>query len=115
MPNGGKISIEIQNITIDETQSLEYPEMLPGQYVLTSIADSGTGMNEATRKRIFEPFFTTKPVGEGTGLGLSICKRLLNLLGGSISVESTRGEGSTFTVRLPLVLEDSRETNSPGD
>lgn len=67
------------------------------------VADEGTGIDEEVAGKIFEPFFTTKPKGEGTGLGLSLSKRLLEVNGGSIKVETAPGKGSTFSLLLPLV------------
>ncbi len=67
-----------------------------------TVADEGDGIDEETLERIFEPFFTTKPKGEGTGLGLSLSRKLLEANGGSIDVETHPGEGSAFTMRLPL-------------
>jgi two-component system NtrC family sensor kinase len=66
------------------------------------VADTGSGMPPEIIERIFDPFFTTKPEGKGTGLGLSICFSTMRRLGGSISVESRQGEGTTFTLFIPL-------------
>ena len=71
-------------------------------HVEVSVRDTGSGMDAQTRDHIFEPFFTTKPVGEGTGLGLSIVFRIIEDHGGEISVESEPGQGTEFTVRLPI-------------
>jgi signal transduction histidine kinase len=70
-------------------------------WVCVSITDTGPGIEPALKERIFDPFFSTKPIGEGTGLGLSICKKIVEDHGGSIHVDSTPGQGATFTVRLP--------------
>jgi signal transduction histidine kinase len=72
-------------------------------FVHIKIADNGTGMDEATKKRIFEPFFTTKEVGEGTGLGLSIAYNTIHKHNGQIQIDSNIGEGTTFTIMLPLI------------
>jgi PAS domain S-box-containing protein len=80
------------------------------------ISDSGAGIAPETLSRIFDPFFTTKPVGEGTGLGLAICRTIVSSFGGEISVESTVGVGTTFTVLLPVataVTEPAAEVISP--
>lgn len=77
--------------------------------VIVAISDTGTGIADESRKRIFDPFFTTKPVGVGTGLGLPICHRIVEEIGGEISVESAPGRGSTFTVALPLCAASPAE------
>jgi len=74
-----------------------------GEFAVLEVKDTGCGISESVRARIFEPFFTTKPVGVGTGLGLSVCAMVIERLGGTISVESTVGHGTTFTVRVPSV------------
>ena len=74
------------------------------EYAIIKIKDSGTGMSEEVRKHIFEPFFTTKEVGEGTGLGLSISYGIIEKHQGKIEVESTPGQGTEFTIKLPLHL-----------
>ena len=73
----------------------------PGPYVLITVSDTGHGIPPDDLRRIFEPFYTTKGRGKGTGLGLAICRQLTAALGGTISVESEAGKGSTFFVRLP--------------
>jgi len=73
-----------------------------GDFVEIDIADNGVGMSAATMKKIFEPFYTTKASGEGTGLGLAICDKIIKAHGGSISVQSAEGTGTTFTLRLPV-------------
>lgn len=73
-----------------------------GDMLVVSIADTGCGMSESVRSRIFEPFFTTKPVGKGTGLGLSLAYNIISKHHGEISAASQPGEGTTFTIRLPL-------------
>jgi signal transduction histidine kinase len=72
-----------------------------GDSVLITVSDTGHGIPADDLKRIFEPFYTTKGRGKGTGLGLAICRQLVAALGGTISVESQLGRGSTFFVRLP--------------
>jgi two-component system, NtrC family, sensor kinase len=80
-----------------------------GDYALIEMSDNGPGIPEANLQRIFDPFFTTKPVGKGTGLGLSICYGIIKKIGGQITVTSTEGQGTTFTVYIPIAGEASRE------
>jgi two-component system NtrC family sensor kinase len=77
------------------------------QYIVIKLSDTGKGIAEANLERIFDPFFTTKPVGKGTGLGLSICYGIIEKMGGKIEVQSSVGEGTTFTVTLPLKTDAS--------
>jgi signal transduction histidine kinase len=88
MPEGGELVIQTRN-----TDSS----------VMLAVSDTGSGMDADTRALIFEPFFTTKELGKGTGLGLSIVHGIVKQSGGSISVESEPGEGTTFRIHLPLV------------
>lgn len=80
-------------------------------YVTVEITDTGCGIPPEQLPRIFDAFYTTKPAGEGTGIGLSFCKDIVERVGGSISVHSTVGRGSTFTVRLPIA-SDSRQLDA---
>jgi signal transduction histidine kinase len=73
-----------------------------GQDAVVTVRDTGTGIDPKHLQRIFEPFFTTKPEGKGTGLGLSICQGIVENHGGRLTVQSTVGTGTIFTVRLPL-------------
>jgi signal transduction histidine kinase len=87
MPGGGKILIKTGR---------------GDQYVFISITDTGVGIKEEDLEKIFEPFFTTKEKEQGTGLGLSLCKRLIEANAGKIEVESKVGEGTTFTIMIPV-------------
>ncbi|MBX9856241.1 MAG: PAS domain-containing protein [Gemmatimonadaceae bacterium] len=96
MPEGGRLRVSTRLGTLaDERACLEL-----------RVADTGIGMDEKTRLRIFEPFFTTKETGRGTGLGLSVVYGIVQQLGGTIDVDSIRGQGTTFTVRLPVSEDD---------
>jgi CheY-like chemotaxis protein len=76
-----------------------------GAQVIIEVSDTGTGMTPDVQRRLFTPFFTTKPVGVGTGLGLSVCQRIISQHGGTISVTSRAGKGTTFRVSLPAALD----------
>ncbi len=102
MPHGGRLSIEAANSVLrPEGQRSEAVNLKPGAYVVLSVADTGIGIEASLCRRIFEPFFTTKAPGEGTGLGLSTCYGIVEQCGGSMTVASTPGKGSTFRIYLP--------------
>ncbi|ACU90354.1 hybrid sensor histidine kinase/response regulator [Desulfomicrobium baculatum] len=81
--------------------------------LIISVQDSGCGIEEHLLTRIFEPFFSTKEVGKGIGLGLAICHGIIEAMGGSISVRSTPGHGSTFTIKVPMAVHAHNEHNGP--
>ncbi|MFH1116406.1 MAG: PAS domain S-box protein [Pseudomonadota bacterium] len=103
MPDGGRLSIETRNVLLDEDYCKSHLGTSPGNYVLLSISDSGTGMDEETRKHIFDPFFTTKESGKGTGLGLAIAFGIVKSHGGGVQCYSEPGYGSTFRIYLPAL------------
>jgi two-component system cell cycle sensor histidine kinase/response regulator CckA len=103
MPGGGRVGIRTRNVTASEAARLAVPGMGPADYVAIEVADTGTGMSPEVKEKIFEPFFTTKEVGKGTGLGLSSVYGIVQQSGGSISVFSEPGRGTTFKIFFPLV------------
>ncbi len=103
MPRGGELNIITKKVHMDMDKVKRYNYKIePGNYLLLSVSDTGTGMDDTTKKRLFEPFFTTKGLGEGAGLGLASVYGIVKDHHGSIEVESEPGRGSTFTIYLPL-------------
>jgi CheY-like chemotaxis protein len=103
MPDGGRLTIETANVTMDEETTGRYAGVSPGEYVLLSISDTGTGIPEAILPHIFEPFFTSKERGKGTGLGLFTCSAIISQRGGYIDVQSEQGHGTTFQILIPRI------------
>jgi CheY-like chemotaxis protein len=109
MPNGGRLLIETRRCAIDDTFIAAHGYGKPGAYVLISVSDTGSGMDEQTKQKIFEPFFTTKEVGKGTGLGLALVYGTVKKHEGFITVYSEPGRGTTFKIYLPLTDQPSEE------
>jgi two-component system cell cycle sensor histidine kinase/response regulator CckA len=101
MPRGGEVRITTRNLHLETDMHRDRAVILPGDYVVIEVADSGHGIPEGKLNKIFEPFYTTKPVGEGTGLGLSTAYGIIKQTGGFIFAESPPGQGAIFTILLP--------------
>jgi PAS domain S-box-containing protein len=105
MPNGGNIRISAREIDISQPEQTIVEELPPGSYVVIEISDSGYGIDPAILPRIFDPFFTTGEAGQGSGLGLATVYGIIKRHNGGISVNSKPGQGSTFTLWLPVTDE----------
>lgn len=101
MPEGGALDVRSRMVAPRPSVRRRHPSLRPCPHVEIAVADTGTGMDAETQARIFEPFFSTKEVGKGTGLGLAMVYGFIEQSGGVIEVESTPGEGTTFTILLP--------------
>ncbi len=108
MPEGGRLEISVSPVAISADRALDL-HVSAGEYVLISVADTGSGMDEDTRQRCFEPLFTTKGPFKGTGLGLAAARRLVEESGGAIRCRSEVGLGTTFEIFLPAVDEAAAE------
>ena len=98
---GGTITIDLGNETINEASPNANAAVSPGRYIKLMVSDTGCGMDQETLDRIFEPYFTTKDIGKGTGIGLAVVHGIVEKNNGAISVESSPGKGTEFTILLP--------------
>lgn len=101
MPDGGTVTIGLENCTVSEDGPAAVPDLASGQYVRLTVADTGIGMSAEVLALAFEPFFTTKPVGKGTGLGLSMAYGFVKQSGGHIQLLSMQGRGTSVVIHLP--------------
>jgi len=112
MPGGGELYLETENVMVTEDAARPFG-VTPGPYVRVSVADTGVGMDEETKRRLFEPFFTTKGRGRGTGLGLASAYGIVKNHGGMIDVYSEKGKGSMFSIYLPASTKEPVPARKP--
>ena len=105
MPEGGRITLRTRNVPAAECASLRDASVIPADYVLVEVQDTGHGIPADVQDKIFEPFFTTKEVGKGTGLGLSMVYGIVRQTGGYVFCDSEPGKGAIFRILLPRLVE----------
>ncbi len=115
MPDGGKLTIETANAYLDESYATAQAEVVPGQYVVISVSDTGSGMTKQVLERAFEPFFTTKEVGQGTGLGLSQVYGFVKQSGGHSKIYSEPQQGTTVKLYLPRLHGEGDAFSETGE
>lgn len=107
MPNGGSLTLRFDKFNLHEHDRPPVPDMQPGAWMSLAVSDTGTGIDPHLMHRLFEPFFTTKETGKGTGLGLAQVYGIIAQHSGFIHVDSRPGQGSTFTIYLPVDAQDA--------
>jgi two-component system, cell cycle sensor histidine kinase and response regulator CckA len=109
---GGMLDVRLAEVELDDAAELDYKGLEQGRYLRLSVSDTGSGIQKEIIKRIFDPFFTTKERGEGTGMGLSVVHGIVKEMGGSITVYSDPGIGTTFNILLPLYKGEAVEAHA---
>jgi CheY-like chemotaxis protein len=110
MPDGGTVTVEVANATLDRRYAALHPDVTPGPYVMVAVDDTGTGMPPEVAAQAFDPFFTTKRDGKGTGLGLSMVYGFVRQSNGHIRIDSAIGQGTSVKLYLPRTLDPVVET-----
>lgn len=105
MPHGGTLTVTTAAVTVDTAECLSHPGIVPGDYVVLSVSDTGVGMDDALLEKVFDPFFTTKPIGQGTGLGLSMVYGFAKQSKGQVRITSRPGEGTCVSIYLPVARD----------
>jgi len=110
MPEGGDLYLKTENVILDaDFENIQPYKVETGKYIKITVADTGSGFDDETKKRIFEPFFTTKEMGRGTGLGLASVYGIIKSHGGYINVHSQKDQGTTFAVYLPASAKEVQQ------
>jgi len=112
MPNGGKLVVETDNVTFDDSYCSEHPGFIRGEFVMISVSDDGTGISKEILPHIFEPFYTTKELGKGTGMGLATVYGIIKQNNGFVNVYSEPGEGTTIKLYIPRSAENREKTEN---
>ena len=107
MPDGGIIDVTLENIQIDEKDTVQHPELIPGRFVHLVVSDTGHGIPQDCIDRIFDPYFSTKVRGNGKGMGLAVVHGIVKEHNGIITVESAIDKGTTFGIFFPIVEEEA--------
>lgn len=105
---GGLLELRVKALELSDTDVAQGIVPAPGSYLQVTVKDTGSGIAPEVQARMFDPFFTTKSVGEGTGMGLALVHAIITSHGGAITVDTTVGEGTTFSLYLPHMRESPR-------
>ncbi|HPS59521.1 MAG TPA: PAS domain S-box protein [Spirochaetota bacterium] len=115
MNGGGRLAIKTGNVLLDSEYCRSHAYAIPGEYVLLSVTDTGSGMTAEVKKHLFEPFYTTKPKGKGTGLGLSMVYGAIKQNNGTVEVESEEGKGTCFNMYFPVYYGEAADDSGRPD